>query len=748
MSYSPSGKILAAAGDDGEIKVISLNSEQRRVLKTFPAQNVRHSPYVRGLAYDPEDSYLAVISADGTFAVYDIGSGERLVTKKKYGTQIDPTAPGKITPAWHPDGSLLAIPKNDGSIAVYEKLSWTVQYELRVEDGAESKIRVITFSPNGLYIAAAGEDKTIRVWSTNESEKDVLCSHTLEDDVCNLVWHPVDNALVCITTGGDVALWNNVIPLSTHIGPAEAAELDDPLHNNKLLDDGEVRDAVEYDSETDNDDSFIDHDDASPRPKRKSVVVENAIEKRVRSAAPLFEVAKQASFQPGSTESVHGRRYLAYNSTGCIILRSEADHNIVEVSFHDTSLHRKRIPLLNDFYGFSMGSLGLAGALYASPASEHAPSTLVFRPFDSWATNTDWTFGLPKREEAIGTAVGDRYCVVGNNLRMIRVFTMAGLQVNVISMPGDIVCVFAEGDIFGVVYHSGSPTADGDQNLAVKTFSYSNGQTMIESRLCLSASAHLVWVGFTDENAIATYDSEGILRVFSADFGGSWVPIFDSSIERKGSENFWVFAVSMISNEAQCIVCADTIEPIVPSGSARPVVTASPLYLPLIDTDSKISVSEKKMVQTRVLLSQLDPEANQDLVTECQLDHDKAGLSLIKSLLEQDKASRALEVAERIFTSKALEGALRIANHFNIHALVDRIEDLISERNSAEIEHSEPPAWMNERYPLSYQEGEPTENVQDLAEEEQIPVENGEPNKIEANPFARKKANPFARRKA
>lgn len=754
LSFSSSGRILAISGDDGQIKVMSMDtkSKEKKVFRTIPTSSSGHSEYVKGLTYDPEDSYLAVICADGTFSVYDVTDGKAKFTRRKCATWVDRTSPCKILPSWHPDGSLIAVPKHDGSVAVYEKLSWTVQYELRMEDGAESKMLVVAFSPNGLYIAAASEDKTIRVWSVNESD-DVLCSHTFEDHVCNFVWHPDDNALVCITEGGDVALWNNVIPESTHVGPAVKVELDNPLEDD-LLDDND--DVAEYGSDLDKDDSFIEHDNDSPgpvgglaRPKRKSVGGEVMYEKRMKNATRLFDVSQQASFQPGSTDPVQGRRYLAYNALGCIILRSEADHNIVEVSFHDTSLHRKRIPLLNDFYGFSIGSLGLAGALYASPSSEHAPSTVVFRPFDSWATNSEWTFGLPKTEEAVGVAVGDRFCIVGNNRRMIRIFSLSGLQVTVMSIPGDLVCTFAEGDIFGVVYHSGTPTAGGDQNLEMKTYSFSSGQVVMECRLSLSSSAHLAWIGFTDENAVATYDSEGILRVYSTDFGGSWVPIFDSSVERKGAESFWVFAVSMVSNEVQCIVCADTVEPVVPSGSARPVVTAPPLHLPLISTDDKLLGSEKKMVQARILLSQLDPESNQDLVNECQLNHDKASLSLIKALLEQDKASRAFEAAERMYTSKALEGALRIANHFNIHALVDRIEDLIAARQSAELDplHSDAPAWMNQNY-LSYQGSEPVDDIQDVGTEQAMPLENGEPNMVEAaNPFARKAANPFARRK-
>ena len=37
--------------------------------------------------------------------------------------------------------------------------------------------------------------------------------------------------------------------------------------------------------------------------------------------------------------------------------RAEEDHSVVEVAFHNTALHRKRVPLLTDFYHFSMAAL-------------------------------------------------------------------------------------------------------------------------------------------------------------------------------------------------------------------------------------------------------------------------------------------------------------------------------------------------------------------------------------------------------
>ena len=55
----------------------------------------------------------------------------------------------------------------------------------------------------------------------------------------------------------------------------------------------------------------------------------------------------------------------------------------VQLQFHDAgranAMGLGRVPLLTDFYGFSVGALGEKGALYASPVSRDSPSMLVYR---------------------------------------------------------------------------------------------------------------------------------------------------------------------------------------------------------------------------------------------------------------------------------------------------------------------------------------------------------------------------------
>jgi hypothetical protein len=96
-------------------------------------------------------------------------------------------------------------------------------------------------------------------------------------------------------------------------------------------------------------------------------------------AAPAPRLPKaQAAIQPGSTPeppasagaAAPGGRFLAYTAAGCVISRRVDSHRTCEVLFHDASRGRAKLPLLTDYYGFTMAALGEGGVLYGSPASE------------------------------------------------------------------------------------------------------------------------------------------------------------------------------------------------------------------------------------------------------------------------------------------------------------------------------------------------------------------------------------------
>ena len=81
-----------------------------------------------------------------------------------------------------------------------------------------------------------------------------------------------------------------------------------------------------------------------------------------------------------------------------------------------------------------------------------------------------------------------------------------------------------------VVYHSG-PSIYGCQALRMKVINTStrNFKTISDTECPLSRQSVLVWLGFSDEGALLSFDSEGVMRAFN--FGNEqWSPMMDFKV--------------------------------------------------------------------------------------------------------------------------------------------------------------------------------------------------------------------------
>ena len=146
-------------------------------------------------------------------------------------------------------------------------------------------------------------------------------------------------------------------------------------------------------------------------------------------------------------------------------------HQVINVEFHDKSTRRGYH--FQDHTGYTMASLGEQGIAYAAPTSEDGPSTINYRPYDSWATQSDWTQTFPAGESATCIAVGGPpdgagvgSVVVATTRGLVRFFTASGVQRYVWTLGEDVVCMAAGRDGLVVVYREGGTSLDGMSTLS------------------------------------------------------------------------------------------------------------------------------------------------------------------------------------------------------------------------------------------------------------------------------------------
>lgn len=86
-------------------------------------------------------------------------------------------------------------------------------------------------------------------------------------------------------------------------------------------------------------------------------------------------------------------------------------------------------------------------------------------------------------------------------------------------------------NLLAVVYHAG-PSIYGCQALKLKLFDMHNKsyQLLQDIECPISRYSNLIWLGFSDEGQLFSYDNEGIIRVLNfSNF--QWLPILDFKIK-------------------------------------------------------------------------------------------------------------------------------------------------------------------------------------------------------------------------
>lgn len=84
------------------------------------------------------------------------------------------------------------------------------------------------------------------------------------------------------------------------------------------------------------------------------------------------------------------------------------------------------------------------------------PSKLQCLHFSSWDTNKEWMVDLPKGEDVRALCLGQGWAAVATSKLMLRLFSIGGVQREVFSLPGPVVCMTGHGEQLLIVYHRGT----------------------------------------------------------------------------------------------------------------------------------------------------------------------------------------------------------------------------------------------------------------------------------------------------
>ncbi|KAJ3146831.1 hypothetical protein HDU86_008389 [Geranomyces michiganensis] len=713
---------VAIASDELDIRLVDLGDITNLV------EIKGHKCGLKSLAFDPTGDYLVSASCDGNLNVWDLRNMDgKAKLARSLGSIIaesEPEANEYCRIAWHPSGQRFAVPGKLGEVAIIEAITWKHIYSLREQNRSDA-VTLLAWSPTGAYLAAASTKGRLCVWRPENDKKIPCVADQAHARLTGLAWHPKQHDICLTDELGRMGYWRDAVSASGQETDAlgklfheNAMDVDDevpPLPgqpsrktvlDSNLPSDFEDDDDIALKDSAGADDFVVDDDGAGyagplEKPGELRRYHEKGRRQVIRDIDNEFGTSRifggmaamdaQDAFQPGATPFKKDRRYLAFNMVGVIYTIDASTHHNVNVEFHDRSIRPFHF---TDYHNYSIAALASSGACFASTGTAGNPSKIFYRALDTWAANADWTIHLGDHESVLSLAITSKGPVAATTSRFLRFFSHSGLQTFVLSMPGRVVTMAAQGDWLIVIYHAGG-VYHGDQNLAYMLYDCKTRTTVKKDGVPLSAGATLTWAGISELGLPATYDSTGVLRSLLPHSDFAWVPVFDSRTLRGDTQN-WYWPVEVLDSTLMCVVCkAGDKHP----GHPRPLLTDVPLQAPFLELGPSNSTAgatattmpatppapvppaaqEEKLFRASLLATHLRARAAVDGIDKEKellrkdVEIDKIVVGLVLAACREEKVQRALDLCNTLRTMKAIDGAIKIAVVNRLPALAERM---------------------------------------------------------------------------
>ncbi|EFA80890.1 hypothetical protein PPL_06125 [Heterostelium album PN500] len=690
VTFSPTGSYLAAATNDN-IRLINMMDHSQII--TFKA----HDGMIQSINYSPNGNYLVSIgSDDGMLKIWSISQVSEDSVEPVFEMELSSNGgdAAKTMVSWKPDSTALSYTESQTVVSLTEKDGWQNNTVFE-QNGHTRDTNGVAWSPNGKYLASSGQDKYIMIWDPVSLETVNDFKH--QNNICNLSWRNDGNCLAFIDSKGQIGVCWNIIPsnlasptagavksnsqmLSEMFDSPDVAEADDtPSKSNKKKKSSSQDIDLEVEEELsdfDMDDDFIDDEEQQPQTTSKKMDKKSLVSSLSKSS--YSSVYK--SFQPGSTYGERKPRYfLALNMIGMIIKREDESSSksggSIEIEFNEVSFHRKITFIDNN--QFDLASLGKSGAVFASTKVP----TLYFKPFDSIGQNSDWSYQVSENDKVIGVSIGSKYIVACTKQRTLRIFTLSGLQLTVMSLCGDLITMSQSfDDRLAVVYSNGG-------SLRVLYLNLNDGNQIYHSDLAISPVSTLTWIGFSDANdgQLTTVDSNGIVRGLMSLWPTKnsplqWSPIKDLKSVSKTSSSVTYWVVGLNDKSIYCILCENQPQT-VPRPSLSPIPISPILLTP--ENPNNLSLEENfyKAKQAFSNFVQTDQFENNETLTKQQTLFDSDILRLFKNSLEDGNVQRCYELCQLLQFKKSLSIAIKLANDKKSIAISSKIVTIMDKFN-------------------------------------------------------------------
>ncbi|EIC28174.1 DUF4082 domain-containing protein [Methylomicrobium album] len=189
VAISPDGNIWATVETDG--KIVLWDTAAGRMLQALPAQ--AESP-AQGILFGPDGKTLASVS-DDSVKIWDTSAGSVRLT-------LSQTVPMRVL-AFSPDGNWLAAADEEAAVTLIDARSGSVARQLAT---GQEAVNAMSFSPDGKWLATGGQDGRTKLWDPATGEEAAALPGNAA--VTALAFSPDGNWLATGSENEQVFLWN------------------------------------------------------------------------------------------------------------------------------------------------------------------------------------------------------------------------------------------------------------------------------------------------------------------------------------------------------------------------------------------------------------------------------------------------------------------------------------------------------------------------------------------------------------